>query len=62
MIHSFLEKFVKEEDGQDTVEYSLFLAFLGLAAVAALGLAKTSLHILWSNAHLRTGAAHLLKH
>jgi Flp pilus assembly pilin Flp len=36
MIHSFVNAFFKEEDGQDLVEYSLLLAFIAIAAVAVL--------------------------
>ncbi len=43
MIHSFVSKFVKEEDGQDLVEYSLLLGFIALAAAAALPALKTSI-------------------
>ena len=32
----FLERFFKEEGGQDLVEYALLLVFLALAAVAVL--------------------------
>ena len=31
-----LKKFVKEEEGQDLVEYALLLVFLALAAITAL--------------------------
>ncbi len=43
MFHSF----VKEEDGQDLVEYSLLLAFIALAAVAVLTNVQTSINKLW---------------
>lgn len=31
-----IKRFVKEEEGQDLVEYALLLAFLALAAITAL--------------------------
>tara|TARA_B100001013_G_scaffold309230_1_gene213515 strand:+ start:300 stop:473 length:174 start_codon:yes stop_codon:yes gene_type:complete len=31
-----IKKFVREEEGQDLVEYALLLAFLALAAITAL--------------------------
>ncbi len=40
MFHSFVNSFLKEEDGQDLVEYSLLLAFIGLAATAILTTVK----------------------
>ncbi|MFL6415656.1 MAG: hypothetical protein ACJ74Y_08310, partial [Bryobacteraceae bacterium] len=42
----------KEEHGRDQVVYSLLLAFLGLAAVLALGAAKIGLSLLWTNLHV----------
>ncbi len=47
MFHSFVNSFLKEEDGQDLVEYSLLLAFIGLAATAVLSTVKTSITTLW---------------
>ena len=51
MFRSLLDRFLKEEDGQDLVEYSIFLALMGLAAVAALATLKASLSTLWANYH-----------
>jgi len=43
-----IDEFWREEDGQDLVEYSLLLAFVGLAAVGLLQSAKTSINTIWS--------------
>ena len=48
MFHSFVNSFLKEEDGQDLVEYSLLLAFIGLGAVVVLGTVKTSIQSLFT--------------
>jgi pilus assembly protein Flp/PilA len=48
MIHSFVNAFLKEEDGQDLVEYSLLLAFIALAAVSILATVKTSIAAIWT--------------
>lgn len=44
-----IRTFLKEEDGQDLVEYSLLLAFIALAAVAVLTAVKTSVGTIWNN-------------
>ena len=49
MLHSFVNSFLKEEDGQDLVEYSLLLAFIGLGAVVVLGTVKTSIQGLFTS-------------
>lgn len=49
MIHSFVNTFLKEEDGQDLVEYSLLLAFIGLGAVVVLTTVKGSINKLWTD-------------
>jgi pilus assembly protein Flp/PilA len=48
MIHSFVNAFLKEEDGQDLVEYSLLLAFVALAAVGVLSTVRTQLVAIWT--------------
>ncbi len=48
MFHSFVNAFLKEEDGQDLVEYSLLLAFIGLAATAVLTQIKGSISKIWT--------------
>lgn len=46
---SFLREFLKHEDGQDMVEYSLLLAFIALAAVGILTSAGSSVQTLWND-------------
>jgi Flp pilus assembly pilin Flp len=48
MIHSILNAFWQEEDGQDMVEYSLLLAFIALAAVGLLSGIKTQISTLYT--------------
>jgi pilus assembly protein Flp/PilA len=57
MVHNFVNAFLKEEDGQDLVEYSLLLAFIGLAATAVLGTIHTSLTGIWSNINSKLSTA-----
>ncbi len=48
MLHPIVNAFLKEEDGQDLVEYSLLLAFVALAATAVLGSVRTQISQLWA--------------
>lgn len=48
MLTSMLQRFWKEEEGQDLVEYSLLLAFIALAAVGLLSGTRTTISGLWS--------------
>ncbi len=59
MFHTFVNSFLREEDGQDLVEYSLLLAFIGLAATAVLTTVKTNINALWTkvNTKLTTATA-----
>jgi len=57
MVHNFVNAFLKEEDGQDLVEYSLLMAFIGLAAIGILTTVKTSVHTLWSTVNTKLTTA-----
>lgn len=57
MLQSFVSSFVKEEDGQDLVEYSLLLAFIGLAATAVLTTVKGSITTLWTTVNTKLSNA-----
>ena len=57
MVNTFVNAFLKEEDGQDLVEYSLLLAFIALAAVAVLGNVKASISTLWNNVNSTLSSA-----
>lgn len=57
MVKSLVNSFLKEEDGQDLVEYSLLLAFIGLAAVAALTSVQASIKGIWTNVQTQMTAA-----
>jgi len=51
MIRSFL----KEEDGQDLIEYSLLLAFVALAAVAVLTNTRSQISGIWNKVNSKLG-------
>ena len=57
MFHSFLNAFWQEEDGQDLVEYALLLAFIGLAATAALTTVTTNLNAVWNHINTKLATA-----
>jgi Flp pilus assembly pilin Flp len=42
-------EFLKDEDGQDMVEYSLLLGFIALAALGILTSAGSSVKTLWND-------------
>ena len=47
----FILRFVREEQGQDLVEYTLLLAFVCLASAALFIQAGTSLQGIWGDAN-----------
>lgn len=53
----FLNSFLKDEQGQDLIEYTLLLAFVALAAAALFTNVGTSVSSIWTNASSRTAAA-----
>jgi Flp pilus assembly pilin Flp len=57
MLKSYINSFLKEEDGQDLVEYALLLAFIALGAIAVLTNVQKSLNAVWTNVNTQLGAA-----
>jgi Flp pilus assembly pilin Flp len=52
-----LKNFMRDEQGQDLIEYTLLLAFVALAAAALFVGAASSISIIWSNASSRLANA-----
>jgi Flp pilus assembly pilin Flp len=50
-------KFLREEEGQDLIEYTLLLAFVALASAALFIAAGGSVSGIWQAANTRLGAA-----
>jgi Flp pilus assembly pilin Flp len=48
---TFLNNFVRDEQGQDLIEYTLLLAFVALASAALFTSAGGSVNSIWSNAN-----------
>lgn len=45
---TFANRVVREEEGQDMVEYALLVGLISVAAIAALLLARTAIQQLWT--------------
>ena len=56
---NLLMRFVREEQGQDLVEYTLLLAFVCLASAALFISAGNSIGGIWNQANSRLTAANL---
>jgi Flp pilus assembly pilin Flp len=52
-----LKNFVRDEQGQDLIEYTLLLAFVALTAAALLTSISGSVSRIWGNANSRLTAA-----
>jgi pilus assembly protein Flp/PilA len=46
----FIKTFLKDESGQDLVEYALLLSLLAIAGVAGLGTLATTVNGIWNTA------------
>ena len=45
---TFLNRVVREEEGQDMVEYALLVGLISVAAIAALVTARGAINTLWT--------------
>ena len=54
---SFLLEFLREEEGQDLIEYALLVALIALVCVAALTAAGTQVNTIFDNIKNRLTAA-----
>jgi Flp pilus assembly pilin Flp len=54
---NMIKRFVREEQGQDLVEYTLLLAFVALASAALFISAGGSIGGIWTQANSRLDAA-----
>lgn len=53
----FLDNFLKDEQGQDLIEYTLLLAFVALAAAALFTNVGASVSTIWTNASTQMSTA-----
>ena len=54
---NLLKNFLRDEQGQDLIEYTLLLAFVALASAALFISAGTSVNTIWSIANSRLNNA-----
>ena len=54
---NFINGFVKEEQGQDLIEYTLLLAFVALASAAIFIGAGNNITGIWTSANLKLATA-----
>lgn len=54
---SFLMEFLRDDEGQDMVEYTLLLAFIALSAAAVFSGISVSLAAIWTTANSSLNAA-----
>ena len=52
-----ISRFIKEDSGQDLIEYALLAGFISLAAVAAITTVGTALNTLYTNVQGQVTAA-----
>ncbi len=53
----FITNFLRDEQGQDLIEYTLLLAFVALASAALFISAGGSINAIWTNANEKLSAA-----
>jgi Flp pilus assembly pilin Flp len=54
---NLIMRFVKDEQGQDLIEYTLLMAFIALASAAVFTNAGKSISGIWGNASTQLAAA-----
>jgi Flp pilus assembly pilin Flp len=54
---NIINNFIRDEQGQDLIEYTLLLAFVALASAALFVNAGTSVNGVWTTANSRLAAA-----
>ena len=54
---TFMKKFIRDEEGQDLVEYALLLVFLALAAIAILPTLGSSVNKVFSQSNSSLNAS-----
>ena len=54
---SMFMRFLKDEEGQDLIEYTLLMAFIALASAAIFVKAGNSISTIWGNANTQLASA-----
>jgi len=56
-LYTFVRNFVREENGQDLIEYALLVALISLVCVVALMAAGSNVNTIFENIKTRLGVA-----
>jgi len=57
MLITYVKSFVRQEEGQDLLEYALLVALIALIAIGAVGLAGGAVNSIFSDVAAKLGAA-----
>ena len=52
-----IQRFIREEDGQDIIEYALLAAFISIIAIAVIITVGTDVNLIYSRVKVQTGSA-----
>ena len=54
---NMIQRFIREEDGQDVIEYALLAAFISIIAVLVIITVGTDVNLIYAKVKVQTGAA-----
>ena len=54
---NLIQRFIREEDGQDIIEYALLAAFISIIAIAVIITVGTDVNFIYSRVKVQTGSA-----
>jgi Flp pilus assembly pilin Flp len=54
---NLIQRFIREEDGQDIIEYALLAAFISIIAIAVIITVGTDVNLIYSRVKVQTGSA-----
>jgi pilus assembly protein Flp/PilA len=54
---NLIQRFIREEDGQDIIEYALLAAFISIVAIAIIITVGTDINAIYGRVQTQTGAA-----
>ena len=57
MLLTYVKSFVRDEEGQDLLEYALLVALIALIAIGAVGMAGNSVNDIFTDIATKLGAA-----
>ena len=54
---NLIQRFIREEDGQDIIEYALLAAFISIIAIAVIITVGTDVNLIYARVKVQTGSA-----